>query len=694
MASVITLKAIDRAIANLSFRDENVLPYRLVTAIRRFYHDGYSIESLEAIKSDDLIKVLWNTKDDPEEISKKRNNLSSIKSSVNAKLRELYREQRNPDGIIIGSTNIFVMCDEAKDTILKAFLKHFTTKGTATVEQISDILRAVDEILSNPEAVFGAQGTEGSRRLGELKRLVEGLSEKLDIGGLDQWKATNDLDGIEVDEEIEEPDLEEDLEQIEDDEMVEEGEPLDEVLTEEEMEPDEPLESEDIEGSDEAKGIEQLEEVGAEDDLDEVQSFDDLEGTECLGVQGDKETPGGPYEAEAERGSGGSRETVRDDTKTVECADLVGEIVPEEEAVSEGTHEVYVKGESIAVEPAITESDDSEMDDVMEKPEDEEDMEPIEIDDDLEEVDGVEGTEETYLSAGDSGAGYLDGSYEENDKIRKARLLAEEFNSLLGARDRYYNQYILIPQGEYTVGSSQPKKDERPGQVMHLSPFYIGEFPVTNALFEIFVEKTGYRTAAERSGFGTVYRGRFQKRVDEKTGLERTTWNSALVKNAVEGACWYQPLGQGSTLHNKRNHPVVQVSLEDAMAFAAWTGKRLPTEDEWEAASRTAHGYVFPWGNNWEKNSCNIEESSIGDTTPVDRYIAFANEFGIADAVGNVLEWTLDRLEPPCSVDNRSTYCIAKGGSWVSGSDIRLFSRFQFEPDSPSNILGFRCVAY
>ena len=149
MASVITLKAIDRAIANLSFRDENVLPYRLVTAIRQFYHDGYSIESLEAIKSDDLIKVLWNTGDDPEEISKKRNNLSSIKSSVNAKLRELYREQRNPDGIIIGSTNIFVMCDEAKDTILKAFLKHFTTKGTATVEQISDILRAVDELLSN-----------------------------------------------------------------------------------------------------------------------------------------------------------------------------------------------------------------------------------------------------------------------------------------------------------------------------------------------------------------------------------------------------------------------------------------------------------------------------------------------------------------------------------------------------------------
>ncbi|MCK4823067.1 SUMF1/EgtB/PvdO family nonheme iron enzyme, partial [bacterium] len=100
------------------------------------------------------------------------------------------------------------------------------------------------------------------------------------------------------------------------------------------------------------------------------------------------------------------------------------------------------------------------------------------------------------------------------------------------------------------------------------------------------------------------------------------------------------------------------------------------------------------WGNDWKKDSCNIEESSIGNTTAVDKYIEFANEFEIVDTLGNILEWTLGRSEPPSSVENRSTYCIAKGGSWISGNDIQLSGCFKLEPESYSNILGFRCVAY
>jgi formylglycine-generating enzyme required for sulfatase activity len=201
-------------------------------------------------------------------------------------------------------------------------------------------------------------------------------------------------------------------------------------------------------------------------------------------------------------------------------------------------------------------------------------------------------------------------------------------------------------------------------------------------------------TTAEKTGYGTVFYGRTQKKVDKKTGLKKLIWNSSLINKEVKGACWYQPLGPGSTLHNKRNHPVVQISLEDAMAFAAWTGKRLPTEDEWEAASRTAHGYVFPWGKDWKKESCNIEESYIGDTTPVDKYIGFANDLEIVDTIGNVLEWISDSSKSPLYVKNGSKYYIAKGGSWISGNNIRLFSRFNLEPESHSNILGFRCVAY
>jgi len=175
------------------------------------------------------------------------------------------------------------------------------------------------------------------------------------------------------------------------------------------------------------------------------------------------------------------------------------------------------------------------------------------------------------------------------------KLLAEAFDGYLGAMERFYNQYILIPKGAYTVGGgigTQGLSERR----IRLPEFYMGKFPVTNALFEIFVEKTGYRTTAEKEGYGVVYNARRKKEVDPRTGRERFVWNSAVVSHRVEGACWYQPLGPGSTLHRKRNHPVVQVSLEDAAAFAAWTGKRLPSEAEWEAASRSKKGHLYPWG--------------------------------------------------------------------------------------------------
>ena len=148
------------------------------------------------------------------------------------------------------------------------------------------------------------------------------------------------------------------------------------------------------------------------------------------------------------------------------------------------------------------------------------------------------------------------------------------------------------------------------------------------------------------------------------------------------------------TIHKKRNHPVVQVSLEDALAFAAWTGKRLPTENEWEAAARTARGHVFPWGDEWKSNACNVEENSVADATAVDEYKDVKNDLGIVDTLGNVLEWTTDAYQPAQSARNSPNWRIVKGGSWISGNDIRLFSRLKVNPDAPSNILGFRCVAY
>ncbi len=259
--------------------------------------------------------------------------------------------------------------------------------------------------------------------------------------------------------------------------------------------------------------------------------------------------------------------------------------------------------------------------------------------------------------------------------------------------DRFYNQYILVPKGRYPIGGKDAGQDDNTAERADLKEFYFGKFPVTNALFEIFVERTGYITTAEKIGHGTVYYGRYQNSVDIKTGLKTLNWNSALETRVVEGACWYQPNGPGSTLYGKRNHPVVQVSLEDAMAFAKWTGKRIPTEAQWEAAARTLNGYRYPWGKEFKKECCNIEDSCIGDTTPVDKYPESGNSLGIMDVLGNVMEWTVDS-PPPASGDRYRSLYIVKGGSWISGNDLSLYGRSLSERDSTSNILGFRCIAY
>jgi formylglycine-generating enzyme required for sulfatase activity len=383
------------------------------------------------------------------------------------------------------------------------------------------------------------------------------------------------------------------------------------------------------------------------------------------------------------------------------------ESVEEEEASEESAEEIDVVGEAAAGEglgEAYGNLDEIEELDLVEGPESEEEARGEAGSlayGTRDEAGAGEGAGPGAVEAAPEGLGTLpgDASFEggmgegEQQKIQKERLLAESFNASLAAMDKYFNQYVLIPGGEYMVGRRQPKGDEGPERVERLSRFYMGRFPVTNALFSVFVEKTGYRTTAEKLGYGTVYCGRLQRRIDEESGLETLFWNSSLVSGRVEGACWYQPSGPGSSFHRKRNHPVVQVSLEDAQSYAAWTGKRLPTEAEWEAATRTHMGYPFPYGMEWKNEGCNIESAGFGDTSPVDRYLEATNEFGIADALGNVLEWTMDQKRSGEGEETSVLY-ICKGGSWISGEDISLLSRFPVERDASSNILGFRCVAY
>jgi formylglycine-generating enzyme required for sulfatase activity len=663
----ISLKGIDEAIASLKYRNANTLKSRLVHAVRCLYENEGPIESVGGIKAEELIKALWDTDAHPATIKAKRKNFSSIKSSINADLRKLYQEGKNPEGIIIGRNNVFALSDEAKDKLLATFKNAVRADGSVTLNQIAEVLDIINEVLSAPGALSDADSSHGPRKLEALGRTIQGLSEKLGLEG------TQDGLSGQASEDGQGPDVVESGADLADEAEVEE------VVTEEAE--SEPEEVEDMDGLEEAEVEAAPQELGQDDGPDAPEEARPEQGVDQGGVGEDLE--------DAEQAEDLQEIQTEDDLEDLETDEPVEEVLLEEDL------------DEAEVEEALEEIE-VEVSDDLEEIEEAEALGEVDTDEGLDEgghrggtdVEVPEGPAGVGLPVGSLGQDDPDSIYDGDDKIQKANLLAEAFDGYLGTMERFYNQYVLIPEAEYIVGSKAPKRDEQPEHRVKLGPFYMGKFPVTNALFEIFVEKTGYTTTAEKLGHGTVYYGRFHEKMDQKTGLIKYTFNATVRDVTVNGACWYQPFGPGSTLHQKRNHPVVQVSLEDAMAFAAWTGKRLPTENEWEAAARTADGRVFPWGNEWKSSSCNIEESSVADTVSVDTYVALENDFGIVDTLGNVLEWTLDTYEAPHNAKNSPRRQIAKGGSWISGNDIRPCSRFKVDPAAPANIIGFRCVAY
>ena len=120
MASAITLEGIDQTISNLKYKNKSTLKYRFVQHIKQYYTSENSVEFLNEIEHEELIKALWDTDHSFEAIKNKRKNLNGVRSSVNADLKKLYEKGENPEGIKIGSRNIFIMSEDAKDKILKS----------------------------------------------------------------------------------------------------------------------------------------------------------------------------------------------------------------------------------------------------------------------------------------------------------------------------------------------------------------------------------------------------------------------------------------------------------------------------------------------------------------------------------------------------------------------------------------------
>jgi len=201
---------------------------------------------------------------------------------------------------------------------------------------------------------------------------------------------------------------------------------------------------------------------------------------------------------------------------------------------------------------------------------------------------------------------------------------------------------VYVCAGEVTLGSPCDF-DEDPVRTVRLAPFFMGVHPTTNAEYASFVEATGHRPPKH--------------------------WT------------------EGRAAPGTEDHPVVWLSWFDAAAYAAWAGKRLPTEDEWELAARGTDGREYPWANEFEPGRCNCRAAGLNSTSPVGAFPDGVSPFGCHDMAGNVWEWT------DSWYDAKQERRVLRGGSWGSGQmSVRTCYRGRDLPTYWSNAYGVRCA--
>ena len=284
-----------------------------------------------------------------------------------------------------------------------------------------------------------------------------------------------------------------------------------------------------------------------------------------------------------------------------------------------------------------------------------------------------------------------------------------------------------VPPGAFAMGSDAFYPEERPVRRVEVDGFWIDRQPVTVAQFGRFVGETGYVTVAERPLDPADYPEADPadlvpgSLVFHKTpgpvdlGDVHSWWRY------VPGAFWRQPEGPGSTAAGRQRHPVTHIAYEDAASYAAWAGKGLATESEWERAARGGlEGAIFAWGdeispggrlmaNTWQGEFPwqNLRADGYEGTSPVGNFAP--NGYGLYDMTGNVWEWTADHWATHDGQPGEHACCapgvlrgeriprrVIKGGSHLCAPNYCL----RFRPaarqgeavDTSTTHIGFRCV--
>ena len=266
---------------------------------------------------------------------------------------------------------------------------------------------------------------------------------------------------------------------------------------------------------------------------------------------------------------------------------------------------------------------------------------------------------------------------------------------------------VEIPCGLYRLGSDEHYPEERPAREVNVAAFAIERTPVTNRDFAAFVAASGYVTVAERARpAGSAVFVMSAGPID--------LHDPSLWWRFCAGASWCHPRGAGSSIDERGAHPVVHVAREDAEAYAAWRGLRLPTEVEWEVAARGGlAAAVYAWGEEFApagRQMANVWTGSFpwyfardGEpgTTAVGSYPA--NGYGLNDMIGNVWEWTSSPFAPTsertcaCGPHGEGELIVLKGGSFLCAGEYcaryRPAARIGLTSDSTTAHVGFRCAA-
>jgi formylglycine-generating enzyme required for sulfatase activity len=294
---------------------------------------------------------------------------------------------------------------------------------------------------------------------------------------------------------------------------------------------------------------------------------------------------------------------------------------------------------------------------------------------------------------------------------------------------------VEIPATTFAMGSDRHYPEEAPAHEVAVDAFAIERTAVTNLAFAKFVRATGYVTVAETPPDAADYPDAPPENLVPGSLVFRRTRGPVDLRHLSQwwvwtpGACWHRPEGHGSDLRGREDHPVVHVACADVEAYAAWAGRALPTEAEWEVAARGGlASAAYTWGdepeqederraNYWHGQFPWRADPGYGTTTPVGSFPP--NGFGLADMAGNTWEWTadwyttghdaggccpppnprggsaeesVDPAQPQFPIPRR----VVKGGSFLCADSYchryRPAARRPQQIDTGTSHVGFRCV--